>query len=230
LARLGEHDAAQVLLPKLGEYKHPGRAAESALRTAMVGAKDAEVRATALLAFGNLARNAARRDKARAAALVIELSGRLELASDPEEKRILLLAVGNAARPECFRPVKKRLADPLPALRAAAVFALRFLDGAEEEVLETLRTDKDPGVRRLAANALAFRGGQNVQLLKIQIDAFGAERDPKVREALLPNLWRGRGALPDANEVVRRAAESDADENVRRSAREMMSAGRADNG
>jgi HEAT repeat protein len=220
-ARDRDLPALLFLIPALGMAKAPTQEAERAL--ARLASDDREeVRSTARLALGVMARSLARRDPARADAIVRWALDGLGKARSADERRQLLLVLGNAGSPRARPALRKHLSAPEPEVRAAAVGALRWLGGAEAEsaLCRALTADPDDSVRLEAAAAFELRR-MTESALSAHAKAL-ADESPTVRLAVLKNLARGRRTSPKAEALLKKAAESDAVEDVRKAAAELL--------
>src|SRR5262249_20057239 len=147
-----------ILLPALGAVPAPTPLAEECMRTASASPQE-EIASTAQLALGNMARNLSQTDPGRAARLVGGFIRSLRAAPSPERVQHWLLVLGNAAAAEALPEIARFLNDPEAETRAAAAFALRFLEarGVDAFLSRALTADGEATVRLEAAAALEFR-------------------------------------------------------------------------
>ncbi|NCO68988.1 MAG: hypothetical protein GW878_00480, partial [Acidobacteria bacterium] len=149
------------------------------------------------------------------------------LAGNPnvEVRALLARVMAGTADGRVAVPLERLGKDRSPAVRAAAAEAIGRLLARPpgigdarvarqlEPALARLLTDPDAGVREAGAWAVGAAG--RVKAGKILIKALGGEQRPKVRAAILVELWRTQGAawvpaavaaLGDADAGVRFAA------------------------
>jgi HEAT repeat protein len=82
----------------------------------------------------------------------------LEAATTDDQRRTCLQALGNAGDTRALAPIEQYLGNGNVSVRAAAVFALRFMTGdSVSGDLESALSDPDATVRRAAAAAQGFR-------------------------------------------------------------------------
>lgn len=225
--RRSEREAVGVLLNALTAVPEPTPVAVDAVQRIAFAPTDAETSFAASLALGSMAKRLAAFSEERAEAVAATLVAQLEAASDPAIVRNLLLALGNAGSTRSLPAIQRFLDHTSPALRAAAVDALRFLPGDGVDLLlgAALRTDADASVRLTAAGAFAYRT-LTPDSCSAQLAALKDEKSDLVRIALLENLWKARDAFPEAGQVVRHVAEKDPSPDVRERARAMIEASR----
>jgi hypothetical protein len=147
----------------------------------------------------------------------------VEAAKSESETRLFLLVLGNAGSVQALPVIKRHLSDHSPALRAAAVTALRFVDSRDTEDLSVsaLSSDPDAEVRAKAVFSLSYRQ-MNPTTFGAQKKAFETDQDLGVRLSLLENLWKSRQAFSEVVEIVKRAAENDASKEVRQAAGRLL--------
>lgn len=223
-ARRSDWPALALLIPALATAEVPTAETERLLLSLAFGGHDANVTAAARLGVGNLAGNLSEHAPARAAHLVERLLRELRAATSVESRWQLLLALGNAGTVEALPMLSRFLEDPAPELRAAAAWALRWIESPQADVLLTTKvlvTEKEAAVRLDAVRALGFRprSGGN---LDAQERALAAEPHAGVRLALLSNLWEARQSHPRALHLVQHAAAADPAPEVREAAAKIL--------
>lgn len=165
---------------------------------ARYAAEDGPSRRATAAALGATLGRLAERDPARVAAPADRLVRDLGAASDPDERRALLTAAGNAGLDSFVPEVRRALAAPAPEVRAAAARALRRMGGPAETdaLLATLTADEDAAVQRAAATALAERSLTDEQLLALaEALGRGAPLPPEAVHPLIASLVRQADAL-----------------------------------
>lgn len=132
-----------------------------------------------------------------------------------------LEALGNAARPEALDPARRHLADAAPAVRIAAVSALRGIPGeAADAALIAVLADRDADVRGRSGEALATRDGPLALAAVTRL--LLSEPDAEVRRVTTAAVAGRARTEPDVAALLQRLAASDAAEEVRRLAREAL--------
>jgi hypothetical protein len=222
-SRRGDEAALLALLPLLGSVRSPTPRAEETIREIAFGTAAPEVVSTARFALGALARSLAATSPERAGRIVDQAVGELKGASSPAERRQWLLVLGNAASPRSLPAIASCAADAAPEVRAAVAAAVAPFEGrrADQLIGRLLSADRDPAVRLEAALAFGWRT-LSPQTFAAQKAAFASEKETSVRLVLLENLWRGRDRFPEAADLVRRAAASDASSDVRKAAAKLL--------
>jgi HEAT repeat protein len=107
----------------------------------------------------------------------------------PRRNRPVLLALGNAASPDALPAVVAKVRDASHRTRAAAVFALRWIDlpEAERQIRAVLATDPDEWVSLHALEALQFRS-PNDRIDQALRTAASSDPSERVRAAALAQL------------------------------------------
>ncbi len=197
-----------------GMHALPMPEVRGALRRAASSA-DEDLANTATLALGNLAA----RDPQHGGDIATDLLERYENAADDGQRLLLLGALGNAGDPRVLPLAVEALADANPAIRAAAVRALRFVPDPQADALvaATMREDAEAIVRRAAVFAAAFRP------LEMQWDALVAVLlgDPAapVRSEAVALVGRRLLGFPQAAPVLEQVAANDPSAEVRAAAK-----------
>jgi HEAT repeat protein len=182
----------------LGAVEVPTQAAVGALET-LSADPDPALRGQASLALGTSVNRIQATRPEDASRVTRTLEGQLSRATDPEETRRLLRALGNAAHPDALPSLLTRAQDPSTEVRAAALKALRLYADPRVDALLTTAMTRDPSaeVRDAAVFAASFRE------LDALIEALGqvSTRDPEasIRSAAIAVLGRALdGAEPEA--------------------------------
>lgn len=219
MARPQDTVALASLIATLGGAPHPGMESEKALRDLALNAPDPNVAGAATLALGSMARSLAATERGRSSAIVEFLLQQAAAPGPGEHRQASIQALGNSASPRALPLLTEMANDDSPALRAAAVDALRSLPQPAVDPLlrHVLLTDADAQVRLEAAFALGFRK-PNLESFTAQKKAMTAEKDGKVRGALLDNLAKMHRQFPEVRTILTRAAKEDPSEYVRKEA------------
>jgi len=228
-ARPNDWPALSTLIPALSGAGPPTRETERVLRGLAASSTDSNVASTATLALGTLAHNLGRTSSERATNIVNWLIGRVETSSSEEQTRLLLLALGNAGTVSSLRVLTRFTTNSSPALRGAAVAALRFIRSprADHLLVRVLASDTDPQVRGQAVYALSFRA-MTSETFAAQKKALTSDQDSKVRVALLKNLWKAGSRFPGARQLVEQSSQNDAAEEVRKAAATLLQGSSSD--
>lgn len=226
-ARQDDWQAVQMLVPALSDNDEPSEKTEAFLWETALGSdsKNDQIASLALFTLGIVARNSAETQPERANKIVATLLKRLKSAGTTDQKRKLLLALGNAGLPRAYSDVVRFTTDSEAELRAAAAAALRFQqDGGVESILIRLLTaDPDPGVRIQAIQSLGFGPINRVRFEAVK-QVVLTDKESDVRQAALELIWKARAAVPEALAVVRQVAENDARKELRKMASELLAA------
>ena len=156
-SRSSEWPALSTLIPVLGGVNEPIDETVSLILQLAFESANPDIRSTARLAAGTLARNLG--STPRGEAVVTRLVNALKGATSSTTKRELLFAVGNAGSALALPVIQKMSSDSDHSVRAAAFFAMRFMDSSRVDSLLTnaSRSDPDSTVRAAADHALVLR-------------------------------------------------------------------------
>ena len=118
---------------------------------------------------------------------------------------------------------RKAIGVIFPELRAAATFALRWVesDQADDLLRRSLATDSNASVRLEAAFAFGFRK-ITAGSFQIQKRALVTDNDAQVRLAAMRNLWQARDTFPEARRLVQQTIVKDRAREVRRAAADFL--------
>jgi hypothetical protein len=222
-ARPQDSAALASLIATLGGAPHPTLQSEKAMYQVALNAPDPNVSGSAILALGSMARNLARTESARSNALIEFLLQRAGAPGPREQTQAALQALGNSASSRALPVLTKVANDESPAMRAAALDALRNIPEPQVDPLlrKSLVTDAEPRVRLEAAFALGFRK-TSVESFNTQKKVLATESDEKVRGALLDNLAKMHRHYPEVRTMLARAAKNDPSEYVRKEAARLL--------
>jgi hypothetical protein len=224
LQRRDDWPALAEMVPALGLAREPTPGAETALRELAARARNEDVRSTAQLALGLMARNLSSRHPARADGIVRWALAELAGARHAGERRQFLLVLGNTGSALAWPALRGHLSAAEPEVRGAAVAALRGLEGRDvESALCRALKDAHASVRLEAALALAARRA-NEAIVAALVEALGRDEAVTVRLAVLNNLAQARAAFPEAERALRQAGQSTVKE-VREAAQQLLAEG-----
>jgi len=218
LATPSTTELRQQTLASLGLTPTPTPATLRALQALVDAPADPADRSTALLAVGNAAHTGTAAGDAAAGDAVAWLLERLQRAASSDEAIGYLRALGNTADPRALPALGDRLQSADPAIRAAAVAALRLIDApAVDDVLGTvLLGDSDGRVRAEAVFAATYR--TVAPLLPALEGALLRDPEPQVRIRIVELLGRRRSESAACAPLLSRAAQGDRDPQVRSAA------------
>lgn len=216
-ARTARADAQLAIIPSLGMLSHPLPETEDAVRGLRDSASREDVRQTASLALGIMARSVASTSPDRATRIVDDALARLARAEGSEPAQLFELTVlGNTGSPRIANDVLRLSRSASSPVRAQAAFALRFVPtlAAEARLLEQLTLDDDVYVRARAATALSYRERTDTSA-RVQRTRAIEEPDAAVRAELVRTLFAMRATDLDALAVVLDRRSHDPEESVR---------------
>ncbi|WP_257452583.1 HEAT repeat domain-containing protein [Archangium lipolyticum] len=209
----------RTLTPLLGMVAKPTEATESALHALVRDHALGEVRDTARLALGNMARTLQEQEPGRAERLVQEGVEFARSARNLEERVVAIQTLGNTGSPQGFEYLSQSVKDPNAAVRQKGVSALRFIEteAAERLLLEVASRDEAASVRGEAVVSLSFRRlsaatvgellrrvrqdpSESVRQLIVKVLADEAPRYLEIRETL------EQVSREDASSSVRKVA------------------------
>lgn len=186
---------------------------------------DTAVHATAMLAFGSAADAASKTSGFEAAAeeAVQKLGDGYKSATTPQEQRLYLDALGNAAQPAALDTLRLALKNPDVSVRLAAVSALQSIPGVEAEQLltATLLGDAEPNVRAAAVKALE-RSQLSERVYVALEQALRLDQVPLVRFEIIGLLSRLPPSTPAAQTLLRWASLNDPEPDLRQLADEAL--------
>src|SRR5579884_3372345 len=225
-ARTNDAPAMCKLIAALGMTPTPTLEAVATVKDAALGAKDPDVRATALFSLGIMAHRLEAIDSKGADDIVLWLIGRFGSTRTTDDTRLLLRALGNAGTATALSGIQPFLMANTPEVRAAAVVALRFIHNRQVDACLDLALTRDPSarVREEASFALSFRP-MSPEWFAVHKAALKSEKAASIRIRLLENLWGARQQFHEARQIVTMEAKHDADPSVRKAARQMMGVG-----
>jgi HEAT repeat protein len=212
-----------LLVPALATVEAPTAAAEQTLRDLARTGADEQIRSTAQLGLGIVARSLMADEPARARRILQDTLQDLEAATTPEARRQLLLVLGNIGADDTLAVITRHLRDEAAPVRAAAAAALRWLESpaVEDLLVKALMTDADDAVRLEAAQALAFRPMTDA-LLAAHRPALTGDASAAVRLALLRNVAQASRTSGAARALLAETAHSDPVAEVREEAERLL--------
>lgn len=154
-------DVQQAAIIQLSLDDHPTADTMSELNRMAQDPADPDRRAAAILALGGAVRHSAEDqelgDASRQAAA--RLVDGFKAATTPDDQALYLAALGNTGSPQGVDSIEVGLANSSPKVRAAAVSALRSINGpaADALIIGVLASDPDPTVRGAAVQAMRTR-------------------------------------------------------------------------
>lgn len=203
-------DPEPALADTLGEIAFGGRGEERVI-------------VAAWYAMGSIARNLEPAHPERAEQILDALVREMGKSPSDSKTAHLLSALGNSASDKVVPVILKHLADASVTVRAAAVSSLQLMDTPEVEpaLLRALTTDPEEPVRQQAASVLASRE-MTETAFTAQTSAVLKDTSQMVRVTVLRTLARALDRYPKARSVIRRVAEEDPSDDVRKVAKEIL--------
>ena len=195
----------------MGLQQHPTAETIGTLSTMVEGSDREDLKDSAALALGSAARQAREAGTAGESPreAVAELTTAYAKASDTEQRKVYLDALGNAADPEALPLIREALADPDPVIRGAAANAARGIPGPEADaVIATALQDPDNLVRTRALTALDDRP-LTPKLAEILSAALRTDASPGTRAQVIAILGRRLGSQPTARPALEWARDND---------------------
>ena len=222
-ARKEEADALLVLMPALGGVLEPTVEAEEALREMASESKNPDIKATAELALGSIARSLTVTSPERAEKIIREFIGKVAPSSSETEIQRILHVLGNTGSTLALSTIAEYTINPTPHTRAAAMYALRWIESNEGDSLlaKGLSSDSETSVRLQAAHALGFRK-MIPETYQAQKDAFIKDNAVEVRLAVLHNLSNAFEDYPETKKLIKEAAAKDSSKDVRKVANDIL--------
>ncbi len=218
IRRASQTDRLTTILIAIAECRRPGGALVREV-SRLSRQSEPELRSTAMLVLGALA---ATSDEAIRTEIVASLRERLEQ-GPADERRIVILALGNAAPPELAAILAPHADAPEPATRAAVARVLASGDShpVEQILVRLAFEDNDAEVRGTAVSALAERP-RIMTTWTVALRRLSTEPDMGVRSSLLQALWRRAPELPQLDSQTHALAQTDPAEAVRELAARLL--------
>lgn len=212
-----------LILPSLAAVEQPTTSTVQTLEKLSVEATDPRVLTTAQLSLGTIAHRLSETAPDRANAIVDRFTQALQNAKSDEAIKQNLLVLGNAGSVRSLTAIRPHLTSPQSDIRTIALVSLRWIPGQPVDDLlnESLQRDTDEMVRAETAAALSFRE-MTVVNFAIQKQAITTDPSPKVRLALLNNLWQVREQMPEVKSIVQQIAQTDPAEELRQTATNLL--------
>jgi hypothetical protein len=169
----------------------------------------------ALYGLGTAAYRLKNSDTQAAGGLALELAAELPASTDPSHTVDVLKAVGNAGNEATLDAIEPLLKDPNPAVRGAAVWALRLIPGdrADQGIAMGLR-DPVATVRRDALEALSYRAPVPVLVYAVR-ESLQTEPDIVARREFVRAAMRFASSVPQLHAQLTSMASSDPDQRIR---------------
>ncbi len=190
---------------------------------------DVDLAETAALGLGNHLKRRREHDgslcEADTADVLQRLIEALEVARTPEERALYLKALGNTGSPRAVPAIIAQLTTQDVSVRAAAIWALRFMPGAEVEAIlvEALLADPALAPRQAVVAAAAFRS--LVPLGPALNEMARSHPDKMLRLDIVHLLGVSKDRYPPGLTTLAWVAERDPAPDVRQAARNAMRPG-----
>ncbi len=191
-----------------------------------------QIRSAARMMAGALSRAARAAHPAEAERVDASLIVLYRASRDTEARIELLAALGNSVGPSVAPVLAEALADPHPAIRAAAVRSLRLAPGDETDdmIAAVITADADPTVRSDGIFAARFRRPLPPAITSALLRAATSDEADHVRSAAVALLRDNIDASPGVAETLARVAQKDPNAGIRRQARQALAAATARKG
>ncbi|MSQ96432.1 MAG: hypothetical protein EXR98_18020 [Gemmataceae bacterium] len=215
-ARPDDWEALMELIPAISMVEAPTQATEQTLRDLVQKALDPQIRSTAHLSLGIVARALADTDPARSNRILLETLKNIGGAAAPDARRQNLLVLGNIGANEALPVITKHLTDEDAPVRAAAAIALRWLESDDIDglLVKALTNDTNEGVRQEVVNALGYRP-MTAFTFAAHKTALAKDASAHVRKSLLRNVAQAHRGFSEARVILADVAQNDSSEDVR---------------
>ncbi|RMF42783.1 MAG: hypothetical protein D6753_06680 [Planctomycetota bacterium] len=186
----GSADATLELILALGSLKVPTVETIQCLQSIANRIQDRDVGWTAELAVGAAGRRLAGTDRWLSARIAQDFVQRLEATDDDDERVQYLLVLGNLGHADALATILTHVRAESVRVRAAAVWALRFLEhsAARDAILSALQGDVSLEVRRQALEALGQRANEDWAVSALETTAGEKGLDASLRSRALQIL------------------------------------------
>jgi hypothetical protein len=222
-ARKEDSSALFILIQALGRIIEPTLETEKVLRDIVSKTTNQDIKATAQLALGSVARNLTVKSPDRAEKLISEFIQNLEPSSSEREIQQILHVLGNTGSILALSPIEKYITHSTPYIRAVAMYALRWIESKDVDPLLAKGISSDPEklVRLEAAHALGLRK-MTPETLQAQKEVLMKDSAVEVRLAVLYNLSNAFEEFPETKKLIKETAAKDPSKDVRKAASEIM--------
>jgi HEAT repeat protein len=221
-----ENHVKEHVLAHMGLHGEPSLETIGTLEDVALHSDDPQMRDQAILALGGVAKHADGREETRNAAerTTNRINSAYDKAKTPEERSVILGAMGNAGAQSSLPAIETALKNDNPDVRADAVFSLRFIQGehAERLIAGTLLGDPAPMVRRAAAETFGYRDLSPL-LEQAALSAYKADTASFVRHSVISFLCAKVPNVGTSGIEALRLATRDEDEAVRTNATAALS-------
>ncbi len=222
--RLGEEDAALILLDSLAECPRPVEANLDMLLALSADAPSSGIMEAAQLSLGTLASTLRVTNPEWATMIAAGLEAQFGAAEDAAAKEQVLLVMGNAGLQANLPTLKDAYhSSGATKLRAAAVDAMRSIQSNEVDVIlnGALVQTGAPILVETAAKVVGFRPfwGKG---LEAQLRALTTSQNPVTTRALLLSVWRGRHDHPSIIAAIGQVAQTHKDPDMQAFAKELV--------
>lgn len=230
LSRIDGPAFAMGLIQALSQVRFPTGPAVRALQDVAAGAGDESLSAAALLGLGTMSRSLKETDPVRAERIAEDLIATRRPSMTERAMDVLLKAMGNSGSDKAIPLMREFIEHGSARLRASAAAGLRFVDSGEADPILAgiLASDEDALVRTSALLALGFRK-PTAETAEAHIRAVSQDASEAVRLAALSNLGNMTEEFPEVLAVIRRVAEEDDSESIRKTAANILSTRGGDN-
>ncbi|MCX6106698.1 MAG: HEAT repeat domain-containing protein [Proteobacteria bacterium] len=204
------------LIQLLAMVPHPNQASQTKLESM-------RSRDDVLIALGTLASRISASEPSRAKQVLEMLATELRTAKSSQRQTAALAGLGNSGSDEALSASETWFSNSEPSVRSAALRVARFVSDDKKimTVIETMTKEQNESVRYEAARALGYiKRGSDV--LAAQARMYETESSALVRGQLLRNLWTSRSNYPRATDILRKAAQSDPNPEVRQIAKTLL--------
>lgn len=223
-ALLHQDEKSQIaLLGQVGFFQNPSEETERAVRELRDQTDSQDIKQTAKLALGNMARAVRSEHPQRFDETLRESLAELIACNDFVDCVNALHVLGNIGAEEVLRFIPQFLEARDPNIRAVAVSALRFVElpKAEDIILATLLDDDEANVRRAAAYELSFRHLSEQTVSRVLMH-LSQEPSEGVRVQILQSLEAELHKNHSAISQIRSLAQHDVSESVRQKASNIL--------
>jgi hypothetical protein len=222
-ARREDTNALLVLIPALGGMAEPTVETEKVVRKFAFESKNPDIKATAQFTLGSIAGNLTVTSPDRRAKIIREFIQKLGPYPLEQEIQQTLHALGNTGSTLALSTIEKYLSHSTPHVRAAAMFALRWIESSEVDPLLAKGVSSDPEklVRLEAAHALGLRK-MTPETFRAQKEALMKDSAVEVRLTVLYNLSNVFEDFPEIKRLIKETAAKDPSKDVRKAASEIM--------
>ncbi len=185
--------------------------------------QDEQIKGAATLALGGMIGEIRKKDPSQATALIYDMEKNLQSASNFNQKKLYLEALGNAGSSSSLTYINQCLQDSDDVIRSTAAASLRFIDDPQADIIlaQGLQNNTGFNIKNSILDSLSYRKPSQVVFNSLQ-ENLRVEDSENLRVKNLRLLWQMRKQFPQAEGIVKQSGISDKSAKVRQMVQSMI--------